>query len=280
VRAKEQPLSRFRGSNAERLLRRATKLILVSITVSALTVTGASIAAAPSQRVSGPRSGSVRPGDSYTIEVNGFTPGQSIYLTVAPKDCQGAAGACDLRPCPICASTRISGEGGATITFRWPRRSYLALGSMTSRYFAWKPGSQAEIDVDLVATHVPRGCVRTPSLTANPDAGTIHCAQKIVRIESTSATEFRRCAGGYDTDGSPNPGGGFYRGIRERGTNCGEARTVAHGYVTQLHGVAGSLDNKRVRVGAYICSTRTTAMADDVTCSANGGRSVRFYGAP
>ena len=89
----------------------------------------------------------------------------------------------------------------------------------------------------------------------------------------------RHCAGGFDVDASRNEFG-FYRGIRERNTNCVQARAVVHGYVAQLHGVAGSLDGKRVRVGGYVRTTTVTGSADNVTCSASRGRRVKFFGAP
>ena len=97
---------------------------------------------------------------------------------------------------------------------------------------------------------------------------------------AASAAPYHRCAGRFDADGSRNDVGGFYRGIRERNTNCVQARAVAHGYVAQLHGVAGSLDGKRVRVGGYVCTTRVTSTADQVTCGASRGRRVKFFGAP
>jgi hypothetical protein len=100
-----------------------------------------------------------------------------------------------------------------------------------------------------------------------------------VPASAVASTRYRHCAGGFDVDASRNEFG-FYRGIRERNTNCVQPRAVVHGYVAQLHGVAGSLDGKRVRVGGYVCTTAVTGRADNVTCSASRGRRVKFFGAP
>jgi hypothetical protein len=96
---------------------------------------------------------------------------------------------------------------------------------------------------------------------------------------------YRACRGSFNTDGSP--GGyfqgtptGFYRGIQEQGTTCSQAVTVTRGYVDDLRAVAGSLDNKRVRVAGYICVTKSTTTADDITCASSGERTVKFFGAP
>lgn len=96
--------------------------------------------------------------------------------------------------------------------------------------------------------------------------------------DATAAPRYRACTGGFDLDGTGGPSG-FYRGITQRETNCVQARAVAHGYVAQLHGVAGSLDRRPVRVGAYVCTTRVTTDADRITCSASRGRRVKFFGA-
>jgi hypothetical protein len=105
----------------------------------------------------------------------------------------------------------------------------------------------------------------------------------VLLLSATAAAASRShvtsCRGGFNTDGSKAQFG-FYRQITQRGTNCVQARAVVHGYVSRLHGVAGSLDGKRVHVGTYLCRTSVTADADKITCSASRGRRVTFVGAP
>jgi hypothetical protein len=138
---------------------------------------------ASAHRLVGP--GVVTPGSSYVFRATGFTPGMRLYVTVTPKPCKQGTSVCQLSPCPGCAAVRVRSDGSATFRFVWPKKSFAAVGGMGGSFFAWKPNSRASVYVDSASTSVPRGCIRLPSTTANPKAGTVICAQASVRISAS-----------------------------------------------------------------------------------------------
>jgi hypothetical protein len=130
--------------------------------------------------VNGPAS--VVPGHVYTFYVSGFSPGEAVYPTVQPVSCARISERCAQDPCPSCGVTRIGGSGTATVRLRWPRRSLYAFANMFFAHHKWQPGSRALVRINLDSTRVPRGCQRMPSITANPQAGSVVCAATLTQI--------------------------------------------------------------------------------------------------
>lgn len=67
--------------------------------------------------------------------------------------------------------------------FRWPDSSFYVFANMFFAHYRWQPGSHALVRINLASTHVPPGCERMPSVTANPRAGSVVCAATLTRIE-------------------------------------------------------------------------------------------------
>jgi hypothetical protein len=122
------------------------------------------------------------PGHVYTFYVSGFIPGERIYPTVQPVSCARTSERCVQDPCPGCALTRIGASGTATVRFRWPKKSFYVFANMFFAHYKWRPGSRALVRINLASTGVPRGCQRMPSITANPQAGSVVCAATLTRI--------------------------------------------------------------------------------------------------
>jgi hypothetical protein len=159
------------------LRRRPSIFVIAVLAVLMSTVT----ATAYLQRtVSGP--GSVVPGHVYTFYVSGFSPGETVYPTVQPVSCARSSERCVQDPCPSCGPTRIGSSGTAIVRFRWPRRSFYVVANMSFDNHTWQPGSRALVRINLASTRVPRGCQRMPSITANPQAGSVVCAATLTRI--------------------------------------------------------------------------------------------------
>jgi hypothetical protein len=151
-----------------------------AITVAALLVSVATAAAYLQRTVNGPAS--VVPGHVYTFYVSGFSPGEAIYPTVQPASCARSGERCVQAPCPSCAGTKIGSSGTATVRFRWPKRSYYVFANMLFAHYDWQPGSHALVRINVASTRVPRGCQRMPSITANPQAGSVVCAATLTQI--------------------------------------------------------------------------------------------------
>jgi len=157
-----------------------SRSIIFGVALAGL-VAGVATATAYLQRtVNAPSS--VVPGHLYTFSVSGFRPGESIYPTVQPVSCARSSERCVQDPCPSCALTRIGSSGTATVRFRWPRRSLYVFANMDFAHHRWRPGSRALVRINLASTRVPRGCQRMPSITANPEAGSIVCAATLTEI--------------------------------------------------------------------------------------------------
>lgn len=130
--------------------------------------------------VNGP--GSVVPGHVYTFFVSGFTPGERIYPTVQPVSCARTSERCVQDPCPSCAVKTIGASGTATLRFRWPKRSLFVFANMYFGHYRWRPGSRALVRINVASTRVPRGCQRMPSITANPQAGSVVCTATLTQM--------------------------------------------------------------------------------------------------
>jgi hypothetical protein len=147
----------------------------------AVALVSVAAAAAYLQRtVNGPAA--VLPGHVYTFYVSGFTPGERIYPTVQPVSCARSSERCVEDPCPSCALTRIGASGTADVRFRWPKKSFYVFANMLFAHYNWRPGTQALVRINLASTSVPRGCQRMPSITANPQAGSVVCAATLTQI--------------------------------------------------------------------------------------------------
>lgn len=155
-------------------------IILVIAALAAVLMSAATATAYLQRTVNGPPS--VVPGHRYKLYVSGFIPGEEVYPTVQPVSCARKSERCEQDPCPGCASTRIGPSGAATVRFRWPKASLDAIANMNVHHYPWHRGSLALIRIDLVSRVVPRGCQRMPSITANPQAGSIVCAATLTRI--------------------------------------------------------------------------------------------------
>jgi hypothetical protein len=61
--------------------------------------------------------------------------------------------------------------------------SFYAITSMSSAHYHWQRGGWALVRINLGPPgSVPRGCLRMPSITANPKGGSIVCAATLTRI--------------------------------------------------------------------------------------------------
>jgi hypothetical protein len=153
----------------------------IFITALAAVLLGVATAEGYLQRtVNGPPS--VVPGHAYLFGVSGFIPGEEVYATVQPVSCARTSDRCEQAPCPSCASTRIGPSGTATVRFRWPESSLYVVANMDIAHHRWRRRSQALVRIDLASRIVPRGCQRMPSITANPQAGSIVCAATLTQI--------------------------------------------------------------------------------------------------
>jgi hypothetical protein len=159
---------------------RRHRSVAIVIALVAVLVFVATAAAYLQRTVNGPAS--VVPGHVYTFYVSGFTPGEEIYPTVQPVSCARTSERCVQDPCPICASAKIGSSGTATVRFRWPERSFYAFANMFFAHYRWRPGSRVLVRINIVSTRVPRGCQRMPSITANPQAGSVVCAATLTQI--------------------------------------------------------------------------------------------------
>jgi hypothetical protein len=126
---------------------------------------------------------SVIPGRVYSFHISGFIRGEKVYPNVLPVSCPRTSERCEQSPCPSCAVTRIGASGAATVRFRWPKTSLYVVGNMDFRHYRWQRRSSALIRIDLASTRVPRGCKRMPSITANPRAGSVVCAETFAQIK-------------------------------------------------------------------------------------------------
>lgn len=151
------------------------------------TLVSAAAASAYLQRtVNGPAS--VVPGHVYTFYVSGFSPGERIYATVQPVSCAQTSERCEEDPCavernPHCSIGQIGPSGSTNVRFRWPKTSVYAFANMDIAQYRWRLGSRALVRIDLVARRVPPGCQRMPSITANPQAGSVVCAATLTQIK-------------------------------------------------------------------------------------------------
>jgi hypothetical protein len=150
-------------------------LLLVAGLVSVATAT-----AYLQRTVNGPPS--VLPGHVYKFYVSGFSPGEVIYPTVQPVSCARSGERCVQDPCPSCAPTKIGSSGTANVRFRWPTKSFYVVANMMFAHYKWPPGSRALVRINLASNRVPRGCQRMPSITANPQAGSVVCAATLTQI--------------------------------------------------------------------------------------------------
>jgi hypothetical protein len=149
--------------------------------VAGAALLGATAASAYLQHtVDGPAA--VVPGHVYSFYVSGFTPGEVVYPTVQPVSCARTSERCEEAPCPNCDTVRIGPSGSATVRFRWPKESLYAFANMHFGHYRWRRGNRALVRIDLASTVVPRGCQRMPSITANPNAGSIVCAATLTKI--------------------------------------------------------------------------------------------------
>jgi hypothetical protein len=124
----------------------------------------------------------VTPGHVYALYVSGFVPGEKVYPTVQPVACARRSERCEQAPCPSCSVTTIGSDGTASIRFRWPRTSLYVIANMDFRHPRWARRSRALVRIDLASITVPRGCERMPSITANPQGGSIVCAATLTWI--------------------------------------------------------------------------------------------------
>lgn len=130
--------------------------------------------------VNGPAS--VVPGHVYAFYVSGFSPGEVIYPTVQPVSCARRSERCVQDPCPSCTPAKVGPSGTATVRFRWPKKSFYVFANMFFAHPKWRPGSRALVRINLASIRVPRGCQRMPSITANPQAGSVVCAATLTQI--------------------------------------------------------------------------------------------------
>lgn len=161
---------------------RSHRFTTVVITLAATLVSVATAAASVDRTVNGPAG--VVPGHVYTFHVSGFRPGERIYPTVQPLFCarRYLGERCLQDPCPSCAPTKIGSSGSATVRFRWPKKSLYVVANMQFAHYKWRPGTGALVSINIASTRVPRGCRREPSITANPQAGSVVCAATLTRI--------------------------------------------------------------------------------------------------
>jgi hypothetical protein len=68
------------------------------------------------------------------------------------------------------------------VRFRWPNKSFYVFANMFFAHYNWQPGSRALVRINLASTRVPQGCQRMPSITANPQAGSVVCAATLTQI--------------------------------------------------------------------------------------------------
>jgi hypothetical protein len=169
-----QPLQQV-ASSALRLRPGILVIAVLAVLMSTVTAT-----AYLQRTVNGP--GSVVPGHFYTFYVSGFSPGETVYPTVQPVSCGRSSERCVQDPCPSCGPTRIESSGTAIVRFRWPRRSFHVVANMSFDHYTWQRGSRALVRINLASSRVPRGCQRMPSITANPQAGSVVCAATLTRI--------------------------------------------------------------------------------------------------
>ncbi len=125
---------------------------------------------------------SVLPEHVYAFHVSGFTPGERIYPTVQPVSCARKGERCVQDPCPSCALTTIGASGTATVRFRWPKKSFYVFANMLFGHYKWRPGSRALVRINVASVGVPQGCQRMPSITPNPQAGSVVCAATLTQI--------------------------------------------------------------------------------------------------
>jgi hypothetical protein len=161
---------------------RSRRIITLAITLAASLLSVATAGASLHRTVKGPAG--VVPGHVYTFYVSGFRPGELIYPTVQPLFCAGSylGERCLQDPCPGCAPTKIGSSGTATVRFRWPKKSYYVVANMHFAHYKWRQGTGALVSINVASTGVPRGCRREPSITANPQAGSVVCAATLTRI--------------------------------------------------------------------------------------------------
>lgn len=152
----------------------------IAITVAAVLLFVGTAAAFLQRTANG--AASVVPGNVYAFYVSGFTAGERIYPTVQPVSCARTSERCVQDPCPGCAATTIGASGTATVRFRWPKTSIYVFANMDFGHHRWRPGSRALVRINLASTRVPRGCQRMPSITANPQAGSVVCAATLTEI--------------------------------------------------------------------------------------------------